>query len=598
MKKSIYLYILSAGLLTVTACKKDFLQRDPITSITTENFFNSISDLDTYTNGLLNTNLSGGAYDDIGSDNVIAYTNGTTLESMMMGNLSADNAGGWGGWSNIRSVNMMLENVGKTSGDPVAIRSYVGIARYFRAQIYIGLIKQYSDVPWYNKTMQTNDQDLFKAQDSRSLVADSVLADLEYAAANVTATMGNKTRVHKWVALSLLSRFCLYEGTYRKYHPELNLANDSQRFLERAASAAKQIMDSGLFSITGSDATAYRNLFISTTLNGNNEIIQWAHYDKALSRGNNAHIVLGAYWGLSKSLMETFLMKDGTPFTQTAGAATKTYKEVFADRDPRFAEVISPPGYEPTPGTGSYIMKPTTGGYDQIKFYPRDPSLRQGWTLNYTSLPTFRYAETLLNYAEAKAELGTITQGDLDISINRIRSRVGMPGMSLGTANSVIDPVLASYYPNVSGVSRGAILEIRRERRVELACEGFRFDDVSRWYAGKHFADPAQGIYVPQLGAFDTTGDGIADIAIVAKANDPITAIPGSTMPSSASSVVRYSLDDSKVNFYLSNGTSGYIMFKGDRDNNKQFIEPQYYYRPIPKQQTVLNPSLKQPFGW
>ncbi len=598
MKRFISINILMGLLLLTGACKKDYLQRDPITSITTENFFNSVNDLDTYTNGLLNANLSSGVYDDIGSDNVIAYTEGSTLESMMMGNISVDNATTWSGWSQIRAINMMLENTGRVTGDPVAIRSYIGIARYFRAQNYIRLMKQYSDLPWYNKTMQTDDPGLFKTQDPRSLIADSVLADLEYAVANVTDKMGNKTRVHKWVALSLLSRFCLYEGTYRKYHPEINLANDAQRFLERAASAAKQVMDSGIFSITGSGAVAYRNLFISTTLNANNEIIQWAHYDQPLSRGNNTHIVLGAYWGLSKSLMETFLMKDGTPFTQIAGADNKTYKQVFENRDPRFAETIATPGFEPTPGTNPYIMKPTTGGYDQIKFYPRDPSLRQGWGLNFTSLPLFRYAETLLNYAEAQAELGTISQGDLDISVNKIRARVGMPAMTLTQINSVIDPVLSSYYPNVSGANRGAILEIRRERRVELACEGFRGDDLKRWYAGKHFADPAQGIYLPQLGAFDTTGDGIADIAIVAKAGDAITPIPGSTMPADPSKVVRYSLDDSKVNFYLSNGTSGYIMFKGDRDNNKQFIEPKYYYYPIAKQQMILNKNLKQSIGW
>src|SRR5699024_7077820 len=110
--------------------------------------------------------------------------------------------------------------------------------------------------------------------------------------------------------------------------------------------------------------------------------------------------------------------------------------------------------------------------------------------------PVFRYAETLLIFAEAKAELGEITQEDIEKTINVIRDRVQMPSLEIGVANSNIDPRLEDFYPNVSGQDKGVILEIRRERRVEMACEGQRYDDLNRWYAGKLLENRPEGMYV------------------------------------------------------------------------------------------------------
>jgi hypothetical protein len=308
---------------------------------------------------------------------------------------------------------------------------------------------------------------------------------------------------------------------------------------------------------------------------------------------------MGWQWSLSRSLMESFLMTDGTPFTQVSGYDKKAYSDIFKDRDPRLAETFVYPGYSQTNDTAAYIPKPNLGGYDQLKFYPRDPSLREGWEFNYTVLPIFRYAEVLLNYAEAKAELGEILQADLDLSINKIRTRAEMPSINLAFANSTIDPALASYYPNVNGTNKGIILEIRRERRVELACEGRRFDDLNRWYAGKRFEDAQEGMYIPALGALDVTGDDIPDIAILANPNDesPIAGLPENIRKS----LSKFYLKDSngtENSFYLKNGNSGHILFTSDKNLGRQFIEPQYYYRPIPQTQTQLNPNLVQPFGW
>ncbi len=169
-----------------------------------------------------------------------------------------------------------------------------------------------------------------------------------------------------------------------------------------------------------------------------------------------------------------------------------------------------------------------------------------------------------------------------------------MPALNIAVANANIDPVLAARYDNVSGVNRGLLLEIRRERRVELACEGFRFDDLMRWKSGKLLADDPKGMYVPSLGALDVTGDGKADYAIL---ENPTALGPIANLTAAEQkAIVKYYFSENI--FYLSNGTSGNVMFVKDKAQKRQFIDPKYYYQPIPIQQTVLNPNLKQPTGW
>ncbi|MBB2150847.1 RagB/SusD family nutrient uptake outer membrane protein [Pedobacter gandavensis] len=594
-------YILTLGLMTIgmTACKKDFLQRNPKTEITEGAFFQSPADLETYSNGFYGQ--IGPSYSDLNSDNISNYNGDGEVDVLLRGGVSASNASGWGksDWEALRRVNFMLDHIGQVKGDPTQIKHYVGIAKFFRANFYFEKIKKYSNVPWYGHVMSDNDPDLYKGQDPRALVVDSVLSDLNYAVANIkddAKTNAGRTRVTKWAALALLSRFALHEGTFRKYHDELGLTADYQRFLNAAVTASDKIMKDGGFALvnTGNGALDYRSLFSSPSLANNKEMIMWADYNKELAVGNNTHTVLDYTWSLSRSLADTYLKKDGTPFTSTPGYNTKVYTEVFTDRDPRMTETIINPAFRGASTIDEpYRIKATLGGYNQIKFYPRDPALRQGWMLNYTGLPIFRYAEILLINAEAKAELGNINQGDLDQSINLLRNRVQMPALQMGV---VLDPVLAATYPNASGA---VLLEIRRERRVETACEGFRFNDLMRWKSGNLFQDSQQGMYVPALGGLDVTGDGKPDIAILPSPDDEssIANIPAAERDK----LSKFYLKDKTgkdQNFYLTNGTSGFIAFTRDRDQPRNFITPKYYYRPIPIGETVVNPQLKQVFGW
>lgn len=584
----------------VAGCNDDFMDRYPTTSITQEVFFNNITDLRTYTDGFYGYLSSPIA--DLGTDNVAHYNSGSSIDEIMRGGVTPQNASVWS-WSQLRNINFFLENYGKVEGANLEdVNHYVGIAKFFRARFYIDKVNMYNDVPWYGTTMGTSDTELLhKKQDSRSLVVDSIMADLEFAVEHIKPE-GHKSTVTKWGALAQLAQFSLQEGTYRKYHEYLNLRDSYKSFLERAVSASEQIMNEGGFQIntTGGIERAYRDLFISQNLQSNPETILFIDFDKDLSMRRNTHTVLDYEWALSQSLMENYLMKDGSRFTDLVNYKTKNLDEIFVDRDPRLEQTFMKPGFQSVNSASPHRLKPTLGGYNQIKFYPEVEDMIS-WEASYTDAFVFRYAEILLIFAEAKAELGILTnQGDLDKSINLIRRRVGMPDMLLSEVSTNIDPELQAYYSNVKEGDVGLILEIRRERRVELACEGQRYRDVFRWEIGERLADQQQGMYVKELGPMDVTGDGKIDIAILesATATGPIDHLTEDQIKN----LSLYYLKDASGNnttIFLENGNSGHIMFTVARDKKKEFLKPRYYYYPIANSEMVLEGSnLEQTIGW
>jgi hypothetical protein len=584
----IFLFVLIVG--TLAGCKKDFLDRIPETTITPNQFFKTTADLETYSNGFYG--MFGPSTNDLFSDNISVNLGGSELDNMIRGKINPTNVGGWK-WENLRTINYMLNNLQQVQGDPATIKHFVGIARFYRAMFYFNMIARYGDVPYYSTVLNPDDQaQLYKAKDPRALVADSVKADLEYAAANVMAT-GTNTRITKWAALTVLARFCLFEGTFRKYHDELGLQASASTFIQRAESASKEVMGGG-FSIynTGKKGEDYQKLFTSENLSANKEMIFYDDYDRALNRSNSTHYVFDWQWAISKSMIDTYLMTDGTPFTSSPNWDKKTYAEIFNNRDPRMAVTIMPPGFSTTLGGIPNKTRPTFGGYPQIKFYAIDP-VSKVYT-EFTDLPILRYAEVLLIHAEARAELGLLNQVDLDNTINVLRNRAGVAALNMAAANTAPDVVLGNMYPQITGANKGVLLEIRRERNVEMACEGLRFYDLLRWKAGKLLERPTQGMYLPKLGAYDVTGDGIEDIAILQAANQegPLDGLSADVKKN----LVKYYLSDNS--FYLSNGNSGFIMFPENISAPRSFIEPKYYYFPIPMQQILLNPQLKQPTGW
>lgn len=579
-------------LALMTSCNDGFMERFPETSITEKVFFKTPKDLEIYTNGFYG--VFGSDYWDVASDNVI-YVDDASIYRMMRGEVSPKNIGTWG-WGDIRNINFMLSHCGDVQGDRGEINHYIGLGRLIRAKMYYGKVLSYSDVPWYSRDLTTSDKDLlYKSQDSRTLVVDSIMADLDFAVNNMK--MGSsRTRVFRQMALATQARIALTEGTFRKYHPELEL-NDGDKFLEIAVNAASELIKTGDYELTTTpkgDIPAYESMFCSLDLSNNKEMIMYEDYDKGLGRKHNAQAMLDWTTSLSRDLMEDYEIKENgewKPFYMSNGYATKTLDEVFVDRDPRFSQTFMKPGFIISGDPKPHIMKISTGGYPQVKFAPRSYD-QISWGESYTDLPVVRYAEILLIYAEAKAELGELTESDVDMTINKIRSRAGLAPVSLAQWNVKTDKVQAERYPNVSSNQKNAVLEIRRERRIELACEGFRYGDIKRWGCGKLMEKAPEGQYIPGMGYYDVTGDGQPDIAIV-KTKADADAIPEADKEKYKLTV--YPLEDAV--FELSEGDKGYIRLISQVGKFK-FVEPKYYYTPIDVKDIVLNPNLKQNKFW
>ncbi|WP_316821320.1 RagB/SusD family nutrient uptake outer membrane protein [Pedobacter gandavensis] len=596
MKKNIYL-LLALLAIGVGACKKGELDRFPQTSVSPNLFFNTEEDLALYVNGLLSMPDRGTYLSDQSSDNVTT-TAAVEVKNIMAGNANAQNiTGGWN-WSRLRNINYFLENYNKAKVSDEIKRHYVGLARYYRASFYLGMVKRFSDVPWYSGTLNPGDQDLYKARDSRALVMDSVMADLDYAYKNVREKVPSGTP-GKWATAVFYMRAALYEGTFRKYHNELNLQASANPFLETAAKISAEVMASGKFSIynTNKPAIDYASLFASQDLTTNPEVILVNVFDQTKNWGQNVNgTVFGDYeQAPAKDLLQSYLMKDGTRYTDISNHDQFGFVKEFENRDPRLAQTIAYPGWISVPNTTPYIQRLNKNftGYHQLKGYVNSTDFN---TLNSVDFPVYRYAEVLLTNAEALAELGTLSQAQLDATVNLLRKRAGMPDLNLSQANGNPDPLLQQQFNNVTA-NQGLILEIRRERRVEFAFEDFRFDDLMRWKAGKLLTKSPEGMYFPGLGKFDLTGDGVDDIILIDV---------GQTIPEEAQKV-KNSLGISLVYYvagpigseatvYLKNGKNGGNIVT--ESITRKFEEPKYYYRPIPQQQILLNSNLKQIFGW
>lgn len=578
--------------LSLTSCNDSFMERYPETDITDKVFFQNVKDLELYTNGLYS--ILGSSYNDVVSDNVM-YVEDAGIFKMMRGETTPETVGLWEGWDKVRNVNFMLEHVGTVVGDQPKIDHYVGLARMFRAIQYYGMVKKYSDLPWYSRTIQTTDEDLlYKTQDPRALVVDSIMADLQFAVDHIEDG-ASKTRVTLWSALMSQARIALYEGTFRKYHDELNL-QDGNEYLKVARDAAKRVIDSGKFDIYTAQTQyhPYEALFISEDLSQNPEMIMYEDYDKALGRMHNAQAMINWTHSMSRDLMEDYLIvenNEAIPYTESSVYGKQKMYEVFENRDPRITYTFMQPGFTRDGYKEPERAKMGLGGYCQIKFIPRSYD-QFGWGASYTDLPIYRYAEALLIYAEARAELGELTQDDLDITVNKLRDRVNMPHMKLANVLAKIDPRQEAHYPNVDGAQKGAILEIRRERRIELACEGQRYGDLMRWKVGENFANLAEGLYVDKLGYQDITGDNQPDIAIVATQADA-DAIPAADKEKYKLTV--YVLDGNT--FSLSEGDHGYIRLTS-QIGKFNFISPKYYYTPLDVKDIQLNKNLVQNPFW
>ena len=588
-------FALAACDIPVDLTGDEFLDRIPQSTISPDSYFRTETDLQLFSNTFYNNLLDKEPFTEQ-SDH---YLN-LNLSAILRGGNDRTvpiSGGGWS-WGDLRKMNTLLGNMDKCQ-DEKAVIQYTALTRFFRAYFYFEKIKRFGDVPWIDKEVDNTDTEtLYAPRDSRETVMQHMVEDIDYAIANLPAGVSTY-RVNRWAALALKARFCLFEGTFRKYHdpsaqaymyvvPLPADAKPSSWYLEQAAAAAREIILNGPYKL----AKDYVKLFANPDADAGEYILAIKN-DKSLTIFNTstayATMPTQGCPGLTKKFVDSFLMADGSRFTDREGWATMSFVEETTGRDPRLGFICVTPGYMRLGGTE--VVAPDLGcsvtGFQVAKFVMDETLPGVGRVdMSYNDMPVFRLGEVYLNYAEALAELGTLTQGDLDMSLNLLRDRVGMPHLDLATANADPDWYLCSAeygYRNVSGADKGVILEIRRERAVELAQEGFRLPDLIRWREGDCISQTFHGAYFPGPGEYDLTGDGKADIRLFLPGDKP------------AGDLVNLEIG-SDTGVLLSEGNSGYL------DHHKSiahvFDESRDYYYPIPTKERSLNPNLKQNPGW
>lgn len=589
MKKPYFLIILLIAL--IAGCD---LEQLPESTASKSAVFGSENGLKLYTNSFYGILPNRSTHR---SDDMSDYLARRDAPSFITQNAySALVSSGWS-WGDLRNINYFIVNNNNPAVPEATRKHYQGIARFFRAYLYFQRVKRFGDVPWINKPLDVSDPDLYKGRDPRALVMDSVLADINYACANISTTSDpTRSQVTKYVAYALKARICLHEGTFRKYHTQLGLTATANTWLTQAAEAAKIVMDQSGFKLHDGEGTdkSYRSLFISQTPNAS-EIMMAAISDLSLSILNDAnwYWTSGTYGDKAsfiRTFINTYLNIDGTPFTSNPGYQTMTFMDEVKNRDKRLKQTIRLGDYKrisggvlvPAPPLFSY----TFTGYQPIK-WTLDDMYYDTRDLNINAISMFRYAEVLLIYAEAKAELGTLTDADWALTVGALRKRAGITG-GLTAKPTVVDPYLQStYFPNISDP---VILEVRRERGIELCLEGFRFDDIVRWRRGELMQMEWNGFYVPQLVTpLDLNEDGILDVAFY-QGTRPSPAVAGVTYVDVSPTVA------GKTNTQLlKNGTSGEITWLNTIV--RKWEEKNYYY-PIPEPDRLANPNLGQNPGW
>ena len=591
-------YILAAMTLCMGLSSCDsLLDLQPQSQISQTDYFKTETDLQLFSNSFYNNLLDKSPFD-MQSDVYVQQN----LSVEMLGGTNRDvpaSGGGWS-WTDLRKMNTLLAYADQCPDKDVVLK-YKAVTRFFRAFFYFEKVKRFGDVPWYDTELASTDETLYKARDSRELIMTHMIEDVDFAIENLPSKDEEKSspfRVNKYAALALKSQFCLYEGTYRKYHNVTLEGHDYNYYLQQSADASEKLMASGKYKLysTGKPNEDYVNLFAKEDADPD-EYILAIKFDYGMSILHNAagHTLVPTQGkpGLTRKMVNTYLMKDGTAFTNQSGWQEMQFIDETKNRDPRLAQSIRTPGYMRLQTTK--VLAPdlslSVTGYQPIKFV-QEPTASGGNVdrndRSTNDLPVYRYAEILLNYAEAKAELGTLSQTDLDKSINLLRKRVGMPNLDMNAANSAPDRYLSASetgYPNVSGSNKGVILEIRRERTIELMQEGFRFDDLVRWKAGSCIDQSIVGMYFPGAGGYDLSGDGKADVILYAE---------GEAKPTADAGVLVYKIGKDVI---LSDGNKGYLYYHKNI-NRTPFSEERDYLYPIPTDERSLNHNLTQNPGW
>lgn len=645
------------------SCNDDFMQQNPIQELAEGSFLKNASDLPYYLNQLypiyVTGHQSGNAYDvvapygvqgspiafgDIVSDNEIGFTGSAgNPNNRLDGSFTVPQSGtttGWE-WGNLKKVNYFLSHYGEAQGNAVEIEAYAAEAYFFKAWDYYKKLVIFGEVPWLTSDLNINSPELYAPRTPRAELADSILWCINYAVDHLKDSKNASGRINKDMANFLKARFCLFEGTFRKYHqndasPMPQVPSDYQKFLNECVTACEALYGRYTLYINAADKSvdgtnnSYWKMFTfnqDPSTDKNTEAILTRIYDgDKLGHSFTRYYLMGANaagrfsFGASKSLIDEYLCIDGKPVPED-GLPAGLFKgydggdwRELDNRDPRLKQTVMKPGEYASIWTRDAIGDIPAGTWDATKlktFYPgiaynclsanQDWQMRTsvtGWqiikhwtpdpgdypaTASKQSATMFRYGEVLLMLAEAKAELGTITNADLDRTVNALRERAGFnfttyPNSKLTTANVPADSRLDAIWMAAGCSVTPLLREIRRERRVELAIEGMRREDLIRWKAGKLMEVPLRGMkFTPERQAiYNGSNKGLADrktdyarqtnlgVDVFVDGNGFIIGFP------KASNVA--------------NGTLKW--------------DDKYYYQPIPFQELELNKDLTQSPGW
>ena len=568
-------YILLVLTVVLVGCES-FLDKPPLDKVGVDSYWKTAQDLESYViqyYPLLpshRNNDPGMAYEERHSDNMIL-----AVANPWLNGETTINSGHWAkDWASIRSVNTFFDNYKKCTDNFNLYKHYLGEAYFFRAYFYFNMVKKWGDVPWYNTALFPNsEKQLMRPRDARTLVVDSIISDLDKATLylnKLSANSEGNNRLSAEAALAFKSRVALHEGTWQKYHAGTAFATkgaDPEKYFRAAVAASEALMNGefkkGIYS-TGHADDDYFRLFGMSDMGKVNEVLFYSAYNSGDGWGHNVQhyaTVRPNQMGLTWDLVSSYLGKDGQVYDYKELAKTSKgnafLTQIATDCDPRLKSTVWIPGDMRIVSSNSLFEHPAIdqGGEDlcttgfQVKKFANPASSAAGaaWGgYSETGYIHFRYAEVLLNYAEAKYELdATVAVAQL----NLLRQRVGMPDFSVSSQND--DPGKLDYGYAVSD----ELYSIRRERRVELALEGHRGEDIKRWAAHKLFKGKRLKGYPFDAAEF-----------------------PGYTPP----------LDENNLIDYL----------KKDIPKGYGFREKQDYLSSIPLEEITLNPNLNQNPGW
>lgn len=598
--------ILGAMAFTFSACNDSFLERTPTNDLNDVAFWKTTSDLETYCNGIYNEAANAGSYKfmigfhsdpfsvktsgpygmEAMSDNFASMDGYQTWASAIAAgieNVPSDgtNYASWN-WTLLRRINVFMANYDKVQASDEAKKPYLGEALFFRAWFYLYMVQYYGDVPLITTPLTTDSPELFAKRTPRKEVMAQVLSDISEACKCLPEDEWGAHRLTRGAALALKSRIGLYEGTYRKYHK----LGDETEFLDACISACEDLMKMG-YSIydTGNPDKDYTALFTTDDLSSNKEVILYRKYSDPLDMHRMCGYTINLRNGGTKDFVDDFLCLDSDGKARPVGLSSEYSNDTpeleFTNRDPRLSQTFLAPGNEAAkklfidithaqktfPRIGNMQTWPTLTGYHPIKYYIREQD-KKGFGKETQDYPLFRYAEVLLNYAEAKAEKGECNQDVLDLTINVLRDRVDMPHLS---ENPEMDPKYADR-----GIS-SLLVEIRRERRVELSFEYLRYQDLMRWAWGDKLAERPLGMRLEDSDFDDPRYDGaITKAGAANEGQNPIHV---------------FVAEDGKQYIDAYGGTN----YRAER---RSFNPEKDYLRPIPKSAISANTELGQNPLW